>query len=71
MCRATHTTSNWFPDGKGGWLCKSCYMKDYFARRSREEYFIISPKRRIGLNNNNNLKDTLWACVGTLCAKSG
>lgn len=28
-CNATETYSNWRLDGKGGWLCKKCYMKNY------------------------------------------
>src|SRR5688500_8794317 len=32
-CQATNTYSNWRTDGKGGWLCKKCYMRNWFRRR--------------------------------------
>lgn len=41
-CQTTTSYDNWRLDGKGGWWCKSCYMKFYY--RERPSYFWYKDK---------------------------
>ncbi len=36
-CQSKSTADNWRRDNRGGWLCKACYMKQYFAKKRKEE----------------------------------
>ena len=37
-CDTDKTYSNWRRDGKGGWLCKTCYMRNYY-RENQNNFF--------------------------------
>jgi formylmethanofuran dehydrogenase subunit E len=36
-CSTTETYGNWYRDGNGGWVCKTCYMREYFSRHPKKK----------------------------------
>ena len=58
-CNAATTYSNWYRDGKGGWLCRKCWDRYYHQKRIR-----FGSIRRIYLHQNPR-KGVCVRCGGT------